>query len=84
VKLICYIPDFEFVFLLIAFVPVDSPTLTTQFYTFVRYFSHILFSIVPHSLRYLTSFFTLSYVGIDLFYFLFVINNHLSTYFLTP
>jgi len=73
VKLIRYIPDFEFVFLLTAFVPVDSPTQTTQFYTFVRYFSHILFSILPHSLRYLTSFFSLSYVGIDLFYLLYFI-----------
>jgi len=50
VKLIRYIPDFEFVFLLTAFVPVDSPTVTTQFYTFVRYFSHILFPILPNSL----------------------------------
>jgi len=57
VKLIRYVSDFEFVFLLTAFVPVDSPTLTTQFYTSVRYFSHILFSILPHSLRYVTSFF---------------------------
>jgi len=58
VKLIRYTPDFEFVFLLTAFVPVDLPTLTTQFRTFVRYFAHILFSILPHSLWYLTSFCT--------------------------
>jgi len=81
VKLIRYIPDFEFVLLLTAFVPVDLPTLATQFYTFVRYFSHILFSVLRHSLRYLTSFcpFLCSYVGIDLFYNV-VILHHLSTY----
>jgi len=42
--LIPYITDFEFVFLLSAIVPVDSPTFTTKFYTFVRYFSQLLFS----------------------------------------
>jgi len=74
-KLICYIPDFEFVFLL---TPVDSPTLTTQFYTFVCYFSHILFSILPHNLRYLTSFF---FTCLCRYWpVLFVILHHLSTY----
>jgi len=82
VKLIRYIPYFQFVFLLTAFVPVDSPTLTTQFYTFVRYFLHILFSILPHSLRYLTSFF---FTFLCRYWpVLFVILHHLSTYFLTP
>jgi len=78
VKLVRYIPDFEFVFLLTAFGPVDSPTLTTQFCTFVRYFSHILFSILPHSSWYLTIFFTFlcRYWPV-----LCVILHHLSTYF---
>ena len=38
------LPDFEFVFLLTAFVPIDLPTLTTQFYTLlVRYFTLVLY-----------------------------------------
>ena len=73
-KLIRHIPDFEFVFLLTAFVPVDSPTLTTQFSTFVRYFSHILFSISPHNLIF-NQFFSPSYGGIDLFYLLYIISQ---------
>jgi len=76
VKLIRCIPDFEFVFLLTAFVSVDSPTLATQFYTFVRYFLHILFSILP--IAYESVFFTFlcRYWPV-----LFVILHHLSTYF---
>jgi len=48
VKLIRYIPDFQFIFLLTAFVPVDLPTLTTQFC-----FTH-LFAIFTHFVLYFT------------------------------
>jgi len=38
------LPDFEFVILLITFVPIDLPTPTTQIYTLlVRYFTLVLY-----------------------------------------
>jgi len=78
--------DFEFVFLLTAFVPIVLPTLTTQFYTLlvmVRYRQYftLMFFILPCSFTLFNWFLIHSNVGFALFCFVIAL-HHFQRFFI--